>query len=89
MRNREDGERSPFSGERIPKRKEHKKMKIDMWYGDTFEKKQYGADAFFYPHGCLTIHSCYAGNIYNEKGEAIGDYTTPSSREIPKYFQME
>jgi hypothetical protein len=60
-------------------------MKIDIWYKDKykFEKKKFGADAFFTPY------NGYSGNIYDENGKAIGDYHTQDSTEIPKYFLME
>jgi hypothetical protein len=58
-------------------------MKIDMWYGHKFEKKKFGADAFFTPG------NGYSGNIYDENGKAIGDYRTQNSVEIEKNFLIK
>ena len=55
-------------------------IKFDFWHGDT-EKDIAAADCFFYPNG-----GHYAGNIYNDKGEIIGDYTSNDSVEIEKHF---
>jgi len=58
---------------------------VDMWYGDKFEPKKYGADAQFYPHGNLNGKS-YAGNIYAEDGSIIGDYLSNCSDVIEQNF---
>ena len=58
-------------------------MKIDMWYGDKFEKGKYGADAYFTPG------NGYAGNIYDNTGKTIGDYKMNNSVEIEKNFLIE
>ena len=55
-------------------------MKIDMWYGDEFEKGKYGADAYFTPG------NGYSGNIYDSNGKMIGDYHTNDSTKIEKWF---
>lgn len=61
------------------------KIKIDMWYNDKYETKQYRADAYFYPHGNL-YGDCYAGNIYNDSGAIIGDYSATGSVIIEDCF---
>ena len=58
-------------------------MKIDMWYGDRFQKGKYGADAYF-THG-----NGYSGNIYDSTGKVIGDYRTQDSVEIEKAFLIK
>lgn len=50
------------------------KNSVDMWYGDTFQKKKYRADAYFSDADCV-----YRGNIYDETGKTIGDYKTLTS----------
>ena len=55
--------------------------KIDMWYGDVFYPKKYHADSFFYPSDAV-----YRGNIYNDNGQFIGDYTTNDSVWIENNF---
>lgn len=55
-------------------------MKIDMWYGDSAIAIA-GADCFFYPNS-----GEYRGNIYNNNGKAIGDYTARNSVEIEDQF---
>ena len=57
---------------------------IDMWYDDEFEPKKYGADAWFNGNSAT-----YAGNIYDETGKAIGDYTANDSIIIGKYFLID
>ena len=71
----------------ITKKTEHgtDKIKIDMWYHDKYEAKQYRADAYFYPHGTL-CGDCYAGNIYNDSGAIIGDYSATGSAIIEDCF---
>ena len=59
-------------------------MKIDMWYGDKFKPKKYGADAYFNNLTCQ-----YWGWIYNEHGKIIGDYTTNNSVKISDNFKIE
>ena len=53
-------------------------MKIDLWYEN---EKIVFADCFFYPN-CGE----YRGNLYNENGKAIGDYSSKNSVEIEKRF---
>lgn len=71
----------------ITKRTEYGKDKIiiDMWRADKFEAKKYRADAQFYPHGNLSGH-CYAGNIYDDSGAMIGDYSATDSAIIEDCF---
>ena len=57
---------------------------IDMWHGEKFAPKKYGADATFYPHGSFGYS--YRGNIYDENGNAIGDYATNDSCWIEENF---
>ena len=59
-------------------------LTIDMWYGDKFEPMKYGADASFYGND-----GEYHGNIYNDAGEIIGDYTSDDSTLISKNFQID
>ena len=59
-------------------------IKIDMWYDDEFEPKKYGADAWF-----NDLSATYSGNIYDETGKAIGDYTADDSLIIGKYFLID
>ena len=53
-------------------------MKIDLWYKN---EKIVFADCFFYPNS-----GEYRGNLYNESGKAIGDYSSKNSVEIEKRF---
>lgn len=57
------------------------KNKVDMWYGDIFLKKKYGADAYFSVADCV-----YRGNIYDEAGRIIGDYESSDSVWIENNF---
>lgn len=57
-------------------------LNIDMWYGDKFEPNKYGADAYDY-NGRLS------GNIYNEAGKAIGDYTATDSVLVEENFLID
>ena len=53
-------------------------MIIDKWYqGEKIAK----IDCYFYPE-----KSIYRGNLYNESGKIIGDYSTKNSEEIEKRF---
>lgn len=58
-------------------------LTIDMWYGDKFEPMKYGADASVYGNGE------YRGNIYDNSGKIIGDYTADDSTLISKNFQID
>lgn len=58
-------------------------LTIDMWYGDKFVPRKYGADASVYGNGE------YRGNIYNESGKIIGDYTSDNSVLIEKNFLID
>lgn len=55
-------------------------MIFDFWYGDTLEDVK-EADCYFYPN-----NGYYAGNMYNNKGEIIGDYTSCDSVKIGEVF---
>ena len=57
------------------------KNSVDMWYGDTFLKKKYRADAYFSDTDCI-----YRGNIYDESGKIIGDYESSVSVWIENNF---
>ena len=57
---------------------------IDMWYGDKFEPMKYGADAWF-----SDADAVYRGNIYDDSGKIIGDYTADDSSLISKNFQID
>lgn len=63
------------------------KLTIDMWNGEEFIPKKYYADASFYPHGSFGYS--YRGNIYNDKGECIGDYGANDSLVIEENFIIE
>lgn len=53
-------------------------MIIDKWYeGERIAH----ADCYFYPENGI-----YRGNLYNENGKIIGDYSSKSSIEIEKRF---
>lgn len=58
-------------------------LDIDMWYGDEFVPKKYGADAYF-----NDLESYYWGWIYDDSGKKIGDYTTTDSTAVSKNFQI-
>lgn len=55
-------------------------MKIDFWYGNT-RKDIAAADCFFYENDCV-----YRGNVYDETGKAVGDFSTADSLEVEKAF---
>lgn len=59
-------------------------LTIDMWYGDKFVPRKYGADASFYGND-----GEYRGNIYNESGKIIGDYTSDNSVLIEENFLID
>jgi hypothetical protein len=58
-------------------------LDVDMWYGDEFVPGKYGADAFF-----NDMSGIYTGNIYDENGKRIGDYSCDDSVEIEDNFQI-
>ena len=60
------------------------KTKVDMWYNHPFIKKVYFADAFFSDCDCV-----YRGNIYDENGKVVGDYTTTDSVWIENSFKVK
>ena len=53
-------------------------MKIDIWYNG--EKAAF-ASCYFYPN-----EGIYRGNLYNEQGRIIGDFSARDSVEIEKRF---
>lgn len=53
-------------------------MKIDLWYPG---EQIVGADFTFYPNDCE-----YRGNLYNENGKIVGDYTAKDSVKIERRF---
>lgn len=55
-------------------------MKFDFWYNHTL-KDVYKVDCYFYPN-----NGYYAGNMYDKNGKVIGDFTSPDSVTIEKYF---
>ena len=59
-------------------------LNIDMWYGDKFEPMKYGADAYFSDMDCV-----YRGNIYDDNGKIIGDYSADDSVAIEKNFKID
>lgn len=58
-------------------------LTIDMWYGDKFVPRKYGADASVYGNGE------YRGNIYDNSGKIIGDYTSDNSVLIEDNFLID
>lgn len=60
------------------------KTYVDMWYGDPFIPKKYGADARWSDIDCV-----YRGNIYDDTGRIIGDYQSPDSTWIQNKFLIE
>ena len=59
-------------------------LTIDMWYGDKFEPKKYSATAAFYGND-----GEYRGNIIDDSGNIIGDYTSDNSVLIEKNFLID
>ena len=57
---------------------------IDMWYGDRFVPGKYYADASFSGYDCI-----YRGNIYDENGKCIGDYSSDNSVWIENNFKIK
>ena len=55
-------------------------MNIDFWYGSCKENIA-AYDCIFYPND-----GYFAGNVYDKKGMAIGDYFSNSSITISNYF---
>lgn len=58
-------------------------LTIDMWYGDKFVPRKYGADASVYGNGE------YRGHIYDDSGKIIGDYTSDNSVLIEENFLID
>lgn len=72
------------------RKKKLKPLEVDMWYGDKFEPKKFGADAYFRDQKSWHHpEHCYVGNIYNDEGKAIGDYTAADSTIIKENFNIE
>ena len=59
-------------------------LNIDMWYGDKFEPKKYGADSFF-----SDMYGTYFGNIYDSNGKIIGDYSGDDSVLVEQNFLVK
>ena len=59
------------------------RCRVDLWYGHPDLSGVYGADAFWSDTDCI-----YRGNIYDERGRAIGDYESPDSAWISKKFRI-
>lgn len=57
---------------------------IDMWYEDTFDPEKHHVDVFFSDTDCV-----YRGNIYDETGRAIGDFESPNSAWIERFFKVK
>ena len=53
-------------------------IKIDFWYN---EREIAFADYTFYPN-----EGIYRGNVYDSKGNMIGDYSSTDSVAIEKMF---
>ena len=60
---------------------------VDMWYRDELVPQRWSADCYFYPEGNLTEESCYSGNIFDDDGRAIGDYTSYDFEWIWRMFR--
>ena len=58
-------------------------LHYDLWYGDEFVPRKYGADASVYSNGE------YRGNIFDDTGMVIGDYSTDNSVLIEKNFLID
>lgn len=58
-------------------------LHYDLWYGDKFVPRKYGADAFVSGNGE------YRGNIFDDTGATIGDYYTDNSVLIEKNFLID
>ena len=56
-------------------------LKIDLWSDNTTPEEIQGATATFYPNSGI-----YSGNVFNKKGDFIGDYTERNSTKIEKAF---
>jgi len=70
--------------------KAKKKICIDIWDGSEFVPKKYGADAFFREQKSWhNPEHCYAGNIYDDDGKRIGDYTAVDSTVIEENFKIK
>ena len=66
---------------RKPEKAERKTdMRIDYW-SDGRKEKVARIDCFFYPNDGI-----YRGNLYDENGKMIGDYSTRDSTEIERRF---
>ena len=52
---------------------------IDIWYQN---EKIVKADCFFYPN-----ENVYRGNLYNENGKIVGDFSGQDSIEIENKLQ--
>lgn len=61
-----------------------KKFFVDMWHKDEFIPKKYMADVYF-----NDLTGVYHGNVYNEQGKAIGDYTCTDSVYLQKMFDID
>ena len=55
-------------------------MIIELWQGES-EEEIAGANSFFYPNSGV-----YRGNLFNEDGRMIGDFTSTGSVEIEDRF---
>lgn len=55
-------------------------MIIELWHGES-EEEIAGANCLFYPNSGV-----YRGNLFNEDGRMIGDFTSTDSVEIEDRF---
>jgi len=53
---------------------------IDMWNGEAYDKAKHHPAEIYWSDGQL----CYWGNIYDQNGEAVGDFTAPSVQDAEK-----
>ena len=58
-------------------------LNVDMWYGNEFIPKAYGADSFFNDNSA----TCW-GWIYDENGKMIGSYESDDSVLVQENFQI-
>lgn len=59
-------------------------LNIDMWYGNEFVAKRYGADSYFNDNSAT-----YWGWIYDENGKRVGSYESDDSVLVADNFQID
>ena len=67
-------------GGRVKESIDKSDLVIDMWYGDSFNKRDYAVTCTFYPN-----EGEYRGNIYRlSDGKCVGDYSCSDSVVIER-----